>query len=137
MTNTSLNWQPMTFPTKDLMLFEEINDDFLTIIDAYGLNANIFSRQTGSTYENLSEGIKQAYQSTIIPEAEELAMNRSQLFGLISKGEWLELDYSHISVLQENEREKAEVLEKKANAMKTLSELGIYEVDDLKQIVNL
>jgi hypothetical protein len=127
----------MTFPTKDLMLFEEINDDFLTIIDAYGLNANIFSRQTGSTYENLSEGIKQAYQSTIIPEAEELAMNRSQLFNLISKGEWLELDYSHIAVLQENEREKAEVLEKKANAMKTLSELGIYEVDDLKQIINL
>lgn len=137
MTNTSLTWQPMTFPTKDLMLFEEINDDFLTIIDAYGLNANIFSRQTGSTYENLAEGIKQAYQSTIIPEAEELAMNRSQLFGLIQKGEWLELDYSHISVLQENEKEKAEVLEKKANAMKTLSELGVYSIDDLKQIINL
>ena len=62
-------------------------------------------------------------------------MNRSKLFGLINKGEWLELYYSHISVLQENEKEKAEVLEKKANAMKTLSELGIYTQDDLKQIV--
>lgn len=137
MTNSSLKWQAMTFPTKDLMLFEEVSEDFLAIIDAYGLNANIFSRTTGSTFENLSEGIKQAYQSTIIPEAEELAMNRTQVFNLIERGEWLELDYSHIAVLQENQKEKSEVLEKKANAVSTLATLGLYTPDQLRSVFGL
>lgn len=135
MTNSSLKWQAMTFPTKDLMLFEEVNDNFRAIIDAYGLNENIFSREKSSTFDNLAEGIKQAYQSTIIPEAEELAMNRSQLFGLLERGEWLELDYSNIEVLQENQKEKAEVLERKANAMRTLIEVGPYSVQEIKDII--
>lgn len=137
MTNSSLAWQSMTFPTKDLMLFEEIDADFNAIIDAYGLNGNIFTRTQGTTFENLNQGIKQAYQSTIIPEAEELAMNRSLLFGLISKGEWLELDYSHIPVLQENEKEKAEILKMKAEAMNTLLTNGLYTINELKEIFTL
>ena len=135
MTNSSLAWQSMTFPTKDLMLFEEIDSDFLAIIDAFGLNANIFSRTNGSTFENLNQGIKQAYQSTIIPEAEELAMNRSLMFGLISRGEWLELDYSHIPVLQENEKEKATVNKLKAEAIKTLKESMLYTDEELKSLL--
>lgn len=136
MTNTALTWQAMTFPTKDLMLFEEVNADFNSIIDQYGLNANLFSREKGSTFENLAEGIKQAYQSTIIPEAEELAMNRSQLFGLVERGEWLELDYSHIPALQENLKEKSEVLKNKAEAIAKLKELGLYNDQELKDIIS-
>lgn len=135
MTNASLTYQPMTFPTKDMMLFEEISEDFLTVIDNYGMNANIFSRTQGSTFENLNEGMKQAYQTTIIPEAEELAMQRSQKFNLLEKGEFLELTYGHIPVLQENQKEKAEVLEKKANTIKTLSEVGLYSSEEIKNIV--
>jgi phage portal protein BeeE len=135
MTNASLSYQAMTYPTKDLMLFEEIDEDFLTIIDNYGLNANIFSRSKGSTFENLNEGLKQAYQSTIIPEAEELALNRSEMFGLLQKGEWLELDFSHIPVLQENSKEKAEILEKKANAINTLIQSGVYTKTEIQQII--
>lgn len=137
MTNAPLQWQSMSFPTKDLMLFEEISEDFLAIIDAYGMNANIFSKTQGSTYENLAEGLKQAYQSTIIPEAEELAMNRSRLLGLLDKGEFLSLDYSHIPVLQENEVEKATILNNKANAIKILVESGIYNPNEIKDIIEL
>jgi phage portal protein BeeE len=137
MTNASLSWQAMTFPTKDLMLFEEISEDFLTIIDNYGLNANIFSRNQGATFENMNEGLKQAYQSTIIPEAEELAMARSKQFNLLAKGEFLELCYDHIPVLQENEKEEADVLQIKANAIKTLAESGLFTSDEIKLIVEI
>lgn len=137
MTNASLSWQAMTFPTKDLMLFEEINEDFLNIIDNYGLNANIFSRTQGSTFENMNEGLKQAYQSTIIPEAEELAMNRSKLFNLLEKGEFLELEYSHIPILQENKKEQSEILEIKANAINTLAQSGLYTSEEIKTIIDL
>ena len=137
MTNASLTWQSMSFPTKDMMLFEEVDEDFLTIIDNYGMNVNLFSRTKGSTFENLNEGMKQAYQSTIIPEAEELAMNRSTQFNLLEKGEFLELCYAHIPVLQENRKENAEILERKANTIKTLSEVGMYSSEDIKRLVKL
>jgi HK97 family phage portal protein len=134
-TQANLKYTPMSFPTKDLMLFEEVESDFKTIIDHYGLNDNLFSREKASTFTNLSEGIKQAYQSTIIPESEEIALRYSQRFGLIEKDEFLQLDYSHINVLQTNEKERSEVLEKKANALSKLKELGMYTDEELKEII--
>lgn len=136
-TNSSLDWKPMSYPTKDLMLFEEVDADTRVIIDAYGLNDNIFSREKGSTFTNLAEGLKQAYQETIIPEAEELAMNRSKLFGLVEKGEFLHLDYSHIPVLQSDKNKEADILDKKVKAIKTLSETGLYSADEIKELIQL
>ena len=37
MTEADVNWTPMSYPTKDLMLFEELTEDKMAIIDAYGL----------------------------------------------------------------------------------------------------
>jgi phage portal protein BeeE len=135
MTSVNLRWQAMSYPTKDLMLFEEVDADFRTIIDQYGLNDNIFSREKGSTFTNMAEGMEQAYQSTIIPEAEELAMNKSQKYGLIERGQFLELDYSHIPVLQENQTEKADALSKKADAVLKLQQSLIYSNDEIREIV--
>jgi len=137
MTSAALSWQAMTFPTKDLMLFEEIDDDFLAIIDNYGMNANLFSRSKGATFENLSEGMKQAYQSTIIPEAEELALNRTELFKLKERGEWLELDYSHIPALQENLKEKAETSKAQAEALSIASHDGIITDEQYAEAIGV
>lgn len=134
-TSASLQWQPMAYPTKDLMLFEEIDADFRAIIDAYGLNDNLFSKEKGSTFTNLAEGLKHAYQSTIIPEAEELALNRSHIFGLLEKNEFMHLDYSHIPVLQINKKEQAEIIEKKANAMEKLVTSEIFTAAEAKEII--
>lgn len=135
-TNSSLEWQAMSYPTKDLMLFEEVDADTRAIIDNYGLNDNLFSREKGSTFSNLQDGFKQAYQATIIPFAEELAMRYTKIF-MLPDNEWLELDYSHLPALQKNEKERAEVLEKKANALRTLKELGTYSDDELRDIIDL
>jgi HK97 family phage portal protein len=124
MTNSSLNWQPMSYPTKDLMLFEEVDADFRKLIDAYGLNDNIFSREKGTTFTNMAEGLKQAYETTIIPEAEEISMNRTRVFGLDQRGEFLKLCYDHIPVLQEDKSKEAERVERIANAVQTLVNAG-------------
>jgi HK97 family phage portal protein len=133
-TGANLRYEAMSFPTRDLMLFEEVSEDFLRIIDAFGLNVNLFSKTKGSTFENLSQGLKQAYQITIIPEAEELAMNRTKFFGLDGKSEWLELDFSHVPVLQENEKERSEIANNKANATQTLVNAG-YTLDEVKELI--
>lgn len=133
-TNSPMDYKPMTFPTRDLLLFEEVNSNFLKIIDALGLNINLFSREQGSTFENLSQGLKQAYQTTIIPLGEEYAMNKSEELGLTAKGEWLELNYDDIPVLQENEKEKSEILNNKAKATKTLIDAG-YSIEEVKEMI--
>jgi len=54
LTEASLKWQPMSYPTKDLMLFEEIDANTMTIVDQFGLNINIFSNKN-ATFENVKQ----------------------------------------------------------------------------------
>lgn len=134
MAQTALEWVAMTYPTKDLMLFEEVTADFMMIIDSFGLNDNLFSKEKGSTYANLSTGLKHAYQTTVIPDSEEKAMQISKAFNLIEKGEFLVLDYSKIPALQENQKELSERLEKVANAVSTLQQSTIYSNEEIRAI---
>lgn len=135
MSNSKLEWQPMSYPTKDLMLFEEVESDFKTIIDAYGLNDNIFSREKASTFTNVAEGLRQAYESTIIPESEEISLNRTRLFGLQEKGECVKLCYDHIPVLQEDKVKEAERVEKIARAAQMLTESPIFTPDEVRELL--
>ena len=58
-------------------------------------------------------------------------MNRTRLFGLDSTKEWLRLDYSHIPVLQENLKEKAEILKIKTDAYVALQNVGFKDIDSV------
>jgi hypothetical protein len=107
-TKASVKWTPMSYPTKELMLFEEVTQSFKIIIDAYGLNENIFSFERASTFSNLESGLKQAYQDCIIPYSEDIALGFSKGFNLDPSKEWIHIDYSHIDVLKENLQTKTE-----------------------------
>ena len=133
MTNATVNWTPMSYPTKDLMLFEHIDSNFKIIIDAFGLNENIFSRKDSSKFSNLQEGLKLAYQDCIIPFAENVAKAFTKSFNL-PDGEYLEIDYSHLSILKEDETVKSEVQKRKAETIKILNETGRPDLADLIEL---
>lgn len=105
-TETPVTWSPMSFPTKDLMLFEEVKEDFLKVIDAYGLNMNIFSSTEGSTFSNVRDSIRMVYTDTIIPETETLYQSIISFYGLDKEGYSLHADFSHLPVLQTDESVK-------------------------------
>ena len=100
MTEADVNWTPMSYPTKDLMLFEELTEDKMAIIDAYGLSYYLFSQSNGATFTNVKEGMRMSYQDTIIPETEQMYATISQQLGLINEGLYIKPDFSHIPVLQ-------------------------------------
>jgi len=133
---TALDWSSTSFASKDLMLFETISSGFKKIIDTYGLNENIFSREKASTFNNVAEGFKQAYISTIIPNADEKAMALSMKFGLVEKNQFLAIDYSKIPFLQNTPKEKAEELNLKANAVQNLQKSTVYTSQEIKDIAN-
>ena len=130
-----VNWQATTFPIKDYNIFETIDQNFLSIINNYKLNANLFVKD--AKFSNLMEGKRMAYQDAIIPYATNFCFNLSQYFGLLEKDEYIDLDYSHIEALQKDNKSIAETNKLKADAYKTLQETGDFSSDELKLMLGL
>lgn len=138
-TDSSLNWQPMSYPTRELELFKEIDANMMAIIDAYGMDVNIFSSEKGTTFSNLYEGIKGCYENTIIPDANSKAKAMSYFLGLKEKGEYLKLTYDHMPILQKDKSKEAETLTKRVEAYTKLMESGwskeelnnLFPIEDL------
>jgi phage portal protein BeeE len=123
-TDKKVTWSPMSFPVKDLMLFEEMTADKVAIIDSFGLNQYMFGSgegAKGSTFSNVEMGERQAYNSTIIPETELLYDDINQQLALEKDGLYIKPDFSHISVLQADSNKEADSMLKRANAVEKIS----------------
>jgi phage portal protein BeeE len=132
-TNDDLAWENTAYPIDKMMLFEEISEDMKKIIDAIGLNDNIFSKEKSKIQANLAEGLKMAYQDAIIPFAESFASTMTSGMRL-PDDEWLELDYSHIQVLKDDEKSKAEIQKLKAEAVAKLVASG-YSKEQAEKVI--
>lgn len=120
-TEANVKWQSMSYPKKDLLLFETITEGHKLIIDTFGLNMNIFSL-TNQTYENMEHGIRLAYRDTIIPEAENEALAYTKMFGLDGKTRWLEQCFEHLDILKTDE---SEILLRKSQSIEILLRSGV------------
>jgi hypothetical protein len=129
-SENDVKWTPMSYPTKDLMLFDELKADKLAVIDAYGLNYYIFSNESGSTYSNVNYGERLAYTNTIIPESDKIYNNISEQLGLDKEGLRLKAHFDHIPVLQNDILSEAQSLNTRADALKKVQELGIVLSDE-------
>lgn len=137
-TESDVQWNPMSFPTKDLMLFEEMTSDKLAIIDAYGLNPYLFSQEQGATFSNVKEGVRMAYTDTIIPETIQMYNTISHQLGLNEEGLILVPDFSHIPVMQPDEKLKAETINLRADAIKKIIESGVeLSEDEIRELSGL
>lgn len=139
-TDKTLKFNPMTFPTKDLMLFEEMTADKLAIIDEYGLNQHMFGQGEGgkgSTFSNVEMGERQAYNSTIIPDTEIIYDELTKQLGLDREGLYLVPDFSHISVLKDDEKTNAESLLKRAEAVSKINELTPLSTEEMRKLLGI
>ena len=94
--------------------------DKIALCDAYNYPILLLNEVEGSTYNNLSESKKLVYEDTIIPDWYKLEYTLNKNFVLHDKNLNLEIDYSHIEVLKENESVKTQVSGEKA---KTISDI--------------
>lgn len=124
-TDKDFKFEAMSFPVKELQLFEEMTEDKLAIIDAYGLNQHMFTQGTtsrGSTFSNVEMGERQAYNSTIIPDTVLMYKEIGFQLGLEKEGIYLKPSFEHISVLKADETKSAEAMFKRAQAVEKMSE---------------
>tara|TARA_R110001606_G_scaffold742_1_gene2896 strand:- start:368 stop:1582 length:1215 start_codon:yes stop_codon:yes gene_type:complete len=129
-TEANVDWKPMSYPTKDLLLFEELTADKLALIDAFGLSYNLFSQDKGVTYTNVRDSIRMVYQDTIIPETQQMYDSIIKQFGLDKEGYYLKADFSHLPVLQDDEESKAVTQKIKAETLEKIVGMGVELTSD-------
>jgi len=107
-TDAALKWQQMGFATKDLLLFEEIEDDINRLCDAYGYPPELMARGKDVTFDNKKQAKKAFYRDTVIPEAESRIQQNSK--GIIDpeSGISMKVDFTDIDVIQEEAKDKAD-----------------------------
>lgn len=123
--NKPVQWNSISSAIKDHVIHDEIQLEFKAIIDAYDLNDSLFSFLRQSTFSNQENGEKQAYQNAIIPFAESFTFALNDNMKLFDKGIYVELDYSHVSALKEDAKQKAETDKLNAETIKILIESGM------------
>jgi hypothetical protein len=108
-TSASVKWTQIVQNTKELMLFEEIEDDIMRLCDSwcypYPLMASARTNNLGGS--NTDPNKRALYQDTIIPEAENLAEQWSNFFGLYALSLQWQDDYGHIPCMQDDEQKRA------------------------------
>lgn len=115
-TDSPIGWTPMSYPTAQLLLLEQIDANFLTILNRYHVNSNIF---VNSTYENLRHGLVTTHNDCIQPFAD-LTGQHFTTFLEVEKGYRIILDYSHLPYLQSDKVEEASTFLTVSNALNTL-----------------
>lgn len=132
-TDASLQWQNMSYPVKDLMLFEAMTAAKGGICDGMGMYSYLMNpvNGQGTTFNNLNEAKKSQYQDFIIPDDE----GRTEQLGqnLIPEDENLSLktDFSHVEVLQESQQSKAVTTKAQADAYQSQYNLGLMTRNDI------
>jgi hypothetical protein len=134
-TESQVNWTPMSYPTRDLLLFEELTADKLALIDAYGLNYNLFSSESGSTFSNVRDSIRMVYTDTIIPETQQMYDTIAHQIGLSKEGYYIKADFSHLPVLQADEKQKADAMNTRADAVNKIIQAGVQLTDEEKRLL--
>jgi hypothetical protein len=120
-TTGSVTWSPMSYPTRDLLLMEQIDANFLAILNVLGVNQNLF---VNSTYENLKNGLIQTHNDTVVVYADGFTQALSKFIG-VPEGYRLVLDYSHLAYLQADKLKEGDTFGKVSYALNQLVTGGI------------
>lgn len=133
-TNLALQWQQMGFSTTHQRSFEEVTQDHHKLCDEFGLSADIFSREKGSTFENKKVAEKSAYQNTIIPEFNEWMNGINAFFGM--ERERYVGDFSHLPVFAEDMQAKASTLNTAVDALNKLLAAGVITEEEYREQID-
>lgn len=131
-TSSTLRWQQMGYPTKDLMLFEEIDGSTMAVCDQYNypypLLANDKSNSLGGSEKK--HFMQLLYQDAIMPEADSMYEQWNQFFGLDALNLRLDKDFSHIQVLQADRAQEATARKTLNEALQMEFNAGLITLDD-------
>lgn len=130
-TDVPLRYTPFVFPTRELMLFEEIEDDFHTICDRLGINRELFDNQT--TFANKKMAETSTYINTVIPAWKDFFDLLNKTLNTKSENIKIVPDFSHVEALQKNAVEKNTAEQIQSNVYLAELDRNIIDVNEYRQ----
>lgn len=130
-TNSRLDYKPITFPLSEMQLESSMKRAIVDICNIMGYEPILILGAEGTTYANLEQASKRVYTEYIIPAWQllETELNNRNL-----TIDTIEIDYSNIEQLQKDEMKKEELLQKKTQRYLQLLEKGVITIDEMKKI---
>jgi len=109
-SSAAVKWDQIGMPTKDLMLFEEIDDDIMRLCDGWDFPYRLLSSEKSNSLggSDVKEFKKILYQDATIPEALSIYEQWNEFFNLEEFNLVLDKDFSKVSALQADEKASAE-----------------------------
>lgn len=130
-TDVPLRFTPFVFPTKELMLFEEIEDDFNTSCDRMGISRELFDGKT--TFANKKMAETSTYTNTILPAWTDFFTLLNSQLNTASENIRIEPDFTHVEALQKNESEKAATEKTRSDTYITEFDRGLITAEEYRQ----
>lgn len=126
-TSSPLKITPLIFPVRDMMLFEEIEDDLQQICGTYGVDRDVLPSSKGATFENKKAGEISTYTGVIQTTANSFCNFLDMI--LLSGENDIEffMDYSHLYCMQEDQLNAGKTTFYEAQAMQILFNMGIVD----------
>ena len=130
-TDVPLRYTPFVFPTRELMLFEEIADDFNTICDRIGIARELFDAQT--TFANKRMAETSTYINTIIPAWTDFFNLLNKTLNTKIEGIKIIPAFEHVEALQRNEIEKNTAMQTKSTVLLSELDRNIIDINEYRQ----
>ena len=137
--NAALRWSTMLPNVKELMLFEEIEDDISRLCDALNYPKALLAFTKGTTFNNMAEANKALYQNAIIPDANMLMEYFTNYLETekYNPPTRLGLYYEHVEALQQSEAEKATAKKANVEAAKAAYESGLISFEEARAWIDM
>ena len=122
-TNATITYTPIGSPLSEMLLDKEIEQDFGMILGAYRVDRDIFPTVSGATNENKKQGLKATIQNTIQSEGDDFMnsiANDPNFLSLRSEGLEPYITFDHLPVMQEDQKERADTMQKTADSLSKL-----------------
>lgn len=133
-TSATLAWQQIALPIKELMLFETIQDGTMQCCAVYNYPYELMPAVKGSTFNNVNAAEKRMYQNEIIPANDSDMEAYNAYFGLEDKGIKLDMDFSHVPVLQEDAQKQANAGKTNAERAKIMFESNAITLNRMREL---
>lgn len=116
-TDASVDYTPIGFNVKDLMLFEGVRENIMHLCDSYNYPFDLLASEKGKTAADKRTSMAGLYQDNIIPFSIDLSDKLSIWFGLDIQKETIQIDYSHLNIFQQGNVEKNNALRQLMQAL--------------------
>jgi hypothetical protein len=136
-TAQPVSWVKMGADIRDLMPMETIEEATELIFSVYKVPMELGPNKKGATFENQNNARKRVYETIAIPRAKSLYASLTSWLKLDEVGLYLDVDFSHIHVLQENLKEKSAVDWRNNETARVRFANGIITLNDWRKSCGL